>query len=541
MFFIRKKLPRPHALGEPILHADHRRPVTRREMLGAGLISAPAVVMAPAWLGAMLKSQQAHAALDPDIVALQAASQCNITTNATGIPVICFDLAGGANLVGSEVIVGQKGGQANFLSTAGYGKMGVPGNMVPSAAGFTDSSFGLLWHADGGILRGMKTKATSPATGAGTNGAVICAMSQNDTGQNPHNPMYGIAATGARGQLLNLVGNQSSISGGNSAAYNPNPLFQPTTIAQPKDDVALVSTGGAPADPVSVEVAEAQSRISGGRALYPANGDGSTFAGVLAPPGGQPGVNLYASGGAQDGALKSQVRCAYVQAAYTADTFGNPAALDPMQDPKITGSDGSTPIFTPTDFNDSDIKKTAIVMKLVIDGFAAAGTITLGGYDYHDSTRATGEQKNFKAGQMIGAVLEYAQRRNTPVMVYVFSDGSLSSSSMVDNSVNGRGKLAWQGDNQSVSSVFFLVYSPKGRPTPINGAASQQIGWFTADGSVDSTSSPAANSVMQIPEVMILNYLALQNRAGEFSSLFPMQGLGAASAQAALTASAPIV
>jgi hypothetical protein len=538
MFFIRKKLPRPHALGEPILHQNHRRPVTRREMLGAGLISAPAVVMAPAWLGAVLKSPKAFAALDTDISQLLLQDQCNIATSSTGIPVICFDLAGGANLVGSEVIVGQKGGQANFLSTAGYGKMGVPGNMVPSAAGFTDSTFGLLWHSDGAILRGMKTTATSPATAAGTNGAVICAMSQNDTGQNPHNPMYGIAATGARGQLLNLVGNQSSISGGNSAAYNPNPLFQPTTIAQPADDVALVSTGGAPADPISVEVAETQSRITGGRALYPPNGDGSTFGGVLASPqSGQAGVNLYAAGGAQDGALKSQVRCAYVQAAYTADTFGNPAALDPRADPQITGSDGSTPIFTTADMaSDSDIKKTASVMKLVIDGFAAAGTITLGGYDYHDSTRATGEQRNFKAGQMIGAVLEYAQRRGKPVMVYVFSDGSLSSSAMVDNSVNGRGKLAWQGDNQSVSSVFFLVYSPKGRPQPINGAASQQIGAFTADGSVDSTSSPAANSVMQIPEVMILNYLSLLGRAGEFSSLFPMQGLGSTAAQGALTA-----
>jgi hypothetical protein len=537
MFFIRKKLPRPHALGEPILHANHRRPVTRREMLGAGLISAPAVVMAPAWLGAALKSNNAYAALDPDISPLLLASQCNIATNSTGIPVICFDLAGGANLVGSEVIVGQKGGQANFLSTAGYGKMGVPGNMVPSAAGFTDSTFGLLWHSDGAILRGMKTKATSAATATGTNGAVICAMSQNDTGQNPHNPMYGIAATGARGQLLNLVGSQSSMSGGNSAPYMPNPLFQPTTIAQPGDDVALVSTGGAAADPVSVEVAETQSRISGGRVAYPANGDGSTFTGVLASPqGGQAGVNLYAGGGAQDGALKSQVRCAYVQAAYTADTFGNPSALDPTADPKITGSDGTTPIFTPTDFTDSDIKKTASVMKLVIDGFAAAGTITLGGYDYHDSTRATGEQRNFKAGQMIGAVLEYAQRMGKPVMVYVFSDGSLSSSSMVDSSVNGRGKLAWQGDNQSVSSVFFLAFSPKGRPQPINGAASQQIGWFTADGSVDSTSSPAANSVMQIPEVMILNYLGLLGRAGEFGTLFPMQGLGSIAAQGALTA-----
>src|SRR2546430_8865608 len=37
------------------------------------------------------------------------------------------------------------------------------------------------------------SKATTPATAAGTNGAVLCAMSQNDTQNNPHNPMYGIA------------------------------------------------------------------------------------------------------------------------------------------------------------------------------------------------------------------------------------------------------------------------------------------------------------------------------------------------------------
>jgi hypothetical protein len=126
-------------------------------------------------------------------------------------------------------------------------------------------------------------------------------------------------------------------------------------------------------------------------------------------------------------------------------------------------------------------------------------------------------------------------------MVYVFSDGSLTSSAMVDNSTNGRGKLAWQGDNQSVASTFFLVYSPKGRPTPINGAASQQIGWFTADGNVDSTSSPAANSVTQIPEVMILNYMAMIGQGAQFSTVFKQQGLGSLTQQAALTAFGPVV
>jgi hypothetical protein len=553
VFFIGKKLPRSHAPGEPLLHPNHKRPVTRRELLGAGLATAPAVVVGPALLAAALKPNSAKAAtLSADIQALLAKGQCDVATKAAGVPVICFDLAGGANLVGSEVLVGVKGGQANFLSTAGYGKQGVPGNMVPSAAGFVDSSFGLLWHSDGAILRGMKTKATTPATAANTNGAVICAMSQNDTGNNPHNPMYGIAMAGARGTLLNLVGNQSSVSGGNSAApmYMIDPLFQPTTIAVPADDVALVSTGGAPADSVSVAVLESQARISGGSALYdPAITAGTEFAQVsngASPPVNTTtgsvlaGMQLYPNIPAKDVALKNQVRCAYAQAAYTAATFGNPQALDPTKDLAIIG--GATPIFTAADFMDSDVRKTAAVMKLVCNGFAAAGTISLGGYDYHDSTRATGETRNFKAGQMIGAVLEYAQRIGSPLMVYVFSDGSLTSSAMVDNSTAGRGKLSWQGDNQSVASTFFLVYSPNGRPQPINGAAGQQIGWFTSDGSVDSTSSPCANSVGQISEAMLVNYMALAGQpATNFGSVFKMQGLGSLAQQQAMTVFPAIV
>ena len=546
MFFIRKKLPRGKALGEPLLYNDHKVPVTRRELLGAGLRSAPALVIGPAWLGMALRANKAQAQtiqLSSDIQSmLTNKADCNVNTGAAKVPVICFDLAGGANLVGSEVLVGQQGGQANFLTTAGYGKMGVPGNMVPSAAGFVDSTFGLLWHTDGAILRGMKTTATTPATAAGTNGAVICAMSQNDTGQNPHNPMYGLAIAGSRGRLLNLVGNVSSVSGGNSASvpYMINPLFQPTTIAVPADDVALVSSSGAAPDPVSIAVLESQTRISGGHDLTPAGGPGeSQFTGVLSQPAGTAGVNLISAAGTPDITLKQQVRCAYAQAVYTASAF-SPTQLDPLQDTLITG--GAAPIFTAAQMaSDNDIKKTASVMKLVCNGFAAAGTITLGGFDYHDSTRATGETRNFKAGQMIGAVLEYAQRVGTPLMVYVFSDGSLSSSSMVDTSAAGRDKLAWQGDNQSVASTFFLAYSPKGRPQLLNGVAGQQIGYFTADGSVDASSSPAANSVTQIPEVMLLNFLGLSGQAAQFSTFVPGQGLGSTSAQAAMTAFAAIV
>jgi len=545
---IRKKPPRPHALGEPILHDNHPLPVTRRDFVAAGLLSGPAMVIGPAWLGGLLKASRADAALSGDIQALLDKTQCNVPTASGSLPFICFDLAGGANLVGSEVLVGVQGGQRNFLSTAGYGKLGVPGNMVPSSSANIDASLGLLWHADGAIKRGILSKATTAATAAGTNGAVLCAMSQNDTQNNPHNPMYGIAAAGAQGLLLTLIGTESSVSGGNSQAPMAliNPALQPTTISQPSDSTSLVPMppGGGAQDPLAVAVLESQVRISGGNATQAGAGDTAAFTGTLSMPNGAtPGVQLYGNDpnatAAMDAALKNQVRCAYVKAAHTADKFGDPAALDPTKDTHITG--GASPIFTASDFSDSDVAKTATVMKLVLNGFAGAGTITLGGYDYHDGTRATGEDRNFKAGQMIGAVLEYAQRLKTPVMIYVFSDGSLTSTGMVDSSTGGRGKLGWQGDNASVASTFFLVYSPTGRPQLRNGVAGQQIGYFSSDGSVVSTSSPAANAVNQLVQVVILNYMGLMGTDGQFPTLFPMQSLGSGSALAGLTAFTPVV
>jgi len=543
---IAKRPPRPTPPGTPLLHENHPRPVTRRDFLAAGMLGAQGMVLGSAWLGSLLKAQAARAAgLDADIAALLAQGQCNVPSGSGSLPFIVFDLAGGANLVGSEALVGVQGGQANFLSTAGFGKLGVPGNMVPTSSTFVSSALGLLWHSDGAILRGILTKA-SVATQAGVNGAVIPAMSQNDTQSNTTNPIYGIAEAGAKGTVVNLVGTNSSVSGGNSMAlmYTIQPALQPTTIRQPSDAIALapVPPGGGPPDPLAIAELESETRISAGTGPYQGAGStGSEFSGALASPSGStPGVQLIPGGGSTDAALKNQVRCSYVKAANTANIFAaGPAGLDPTQDPLIIG--GTTPIFTAADFQSQDVQMTASVMKLVIDGYAGAGTISMGGYDYHDGSRATGETKNFTAGQMIGAVLEYASRKGTPVMIQILSDGSLTANSMVDTSTAGRNKLGWQGDNSAVAATLFLVFSPKGRPVLRNGVAGQQIGYFSSDGSVVSSSSPAANSINQIPELIMLNYMGLAGTDAQFPTLFPMQGLGTAAQLAAMTVFEPII
>ena len=204
---IRRKPPRQLGLKEPIRHPDHPLPRTRRDFLRSGLIAGAGYVTAPTFFSLFANPRKAYATLAPDIQ--QLAQDCGVSTQGAGkIPFICFDLAGGANLNGSEALIGGAGGQLDFLTSAGYANLGLPGDMVPNAPNsaspthnFINTQLGLAWHSDGAILRGILTRA-SAGTLAGVNGAVIPALSENDTINNPHNPMYGIYMAGANGSLL---------------------------------------------------------------------------------------------------------------------------------------------------------------------------------------------------------------------------------------------------------------------------------------------------------------------------------------------------
>jgi hypothetical protein len=505
-------------LHEPLRHQDHPRPRTRREFVAQSFMTGAATVVGPTLLGLLAAPRQAHAMLAPEIQALLAG--CSITTGAGKIPFICFDLAGGGNIAGSNVLVGGPKGQLDFLSVAGYSKLGLPGTMVPnpSAAGnFIDSSFGLRFHSDSAHLRGMKIRASAKAM-AGTNGTVIPALSQNDTNTNPHNPMYAIYQYGARGGLLNLVGSQSSMSGGSSMSPPTMVIAaaQPTKVSSPADTQGLVSTGQLstllPNSSDVTNVLESMKRISDAKySLVQAYPHDAT-------------ANATALGGMVNGTAYPGIQaCGYTKAAYTVDTYSNPGSVDASQDPNVVGPSG---IFSAAEFqSNSDYQKTAAVMKLVIDGNAAAGTIEMGGFDYHTGDRSTGEARDLNLGNCIGACLEYAARVGKPVMIYVFSDGSLASNGMIDSSVGGRGKGVWTADNQSVAATYFLVYSPKGKPVAAqsNPELSLQIGSFSTDGAINTTSSPAGNNVPNLVQMVVLNYMALH---GDAISGFSLNGSG---------------
>lgn len=518
---IKPSLRQTFEINAPLKHPDHARPKTRREFVSQGFMAGTASVFGSSIFSLFANPNAAHAALSSDLEALKAS--CGIAVQGAGkIPFICFDLAGGANIAGSNVLIGGRGGQKDMLSTAGYSKLGLPPDMIPEAMNpdsptndFINEELGLAFHSDSAFLRGILEK-TTVATRANINGVVIPARSENDTGNNPHNPMYGIYKAGADGSLLTLTGSRSSDSGGNSMA--PADLIdtsvRPTKVDRPSDVTGLVDVGdlvGLLSQEDAVAVMESIQRISDKK------------------------MNQVNTQITTDEVVKDLVRCGYVKSADLADRFGDPSSLNPELDGDIVGDLG---VFSTSEFNsDGEFRKTASVMKLAVNGFSGAGNITMGGYDYHTGDRSTGELRDLRAGRCMGACLEYAAKKGKPLMIYVFSDGSVASNGMVDNSVNGRGKGVWTGDNQSTASAFYLVYNPDGRPTALRN----QLGYMRTDASVETSSTPAANNVNLLVQTVLLNYMALHGEQAQFASTFPQQGLGNSTLQDSLIGLAPIV
>lgn len=517
-----------YGLDEALILNEHARPKTRREFISQGFMAGAGTMLGGSLYSLFANPQAAHAALSSDISDLL--TPCGVNVQGAGkIPFICFDLAGGANTAGSNVLVGQRGGQMDFLSTAGYSKQGLPGDRLPSVADvttgatdFINNELGLAFHSESAMLRGILEKAVQARSGV--NGAVIPARSENDTGNNPHNPMYGINRAGAKGSLLGLVGSRASESGGNSMAPAAmiNAENRPTKVDRASDVTGLVDTGslvGLLSQDDTVAVMESVYRISRRK------------------------LDVVQTGITADDVVKDLVACGYIQSADIANRFGDPSTLNPDVDPFIVGPGG---VFSAQEYTaDREFRKTASIMKLVVNGFAGAGTVTMGGYDYHTGERATGERRDLRAGRCIGACLEYAALLGKPLMVYVYSDGSVFSNGNLDESEDGGGKGVWTGDNQQTAAPFFLVYNPAGRPQVLGStveeqARHQQLGFMRASGDVETSSSPAANNVNLLAETIILNYMALHGEQGQFQTLFG-GGLGGANTLDSLTAFSPIV
>ena len=451
---------------KPLLLEGHK-PKSRRDFMAQGFLGTMAFTLAP--------NMSAFAA------------DCVAPTFIGKTPVIIIDLAGGGNIAGSNVIVGGQGGQEDFLQT--YASLGLPPNFHPSLPGMTNNEMGLVFHSDSGILRGIQTIA-SVGTRNNTEGAIFCTTSDDDTGNNQVNPMYWLNKAGAKGQLNQLAGTNSTVSGGNgmSPAESVNPSIAPVRLQSSQDAVNLVGLGtrlGTYTQPKVDNILSTMARLSENK------------------------INNIPRRSLPD-AIKALVGCSFFQTQTQVANF-SPAVVNPDNDAALTT------IFNKIT-NAGIRNRVAPISKLVVEGLIGSGTIVLGGYDYHTNTRQEGEVKDFELGQVIGAIMELAAVKQKDVVVIVYTDGGVSANGIVDTTAGGRGKFGWAGDSGQRSSTLMMVYKKDGSPT-LRTNNKRQIGYFKASGSVENSALLTSNSVVNLSKALVANYLALHGEEGKLADV----------------------
>lgn len=453
------------------MHLPGHNPKSRREFMAQGFLGMTAFALAPEFL---IKGARAQTALD----CVQAAS-------AGLTPVIIIDLAGGGNIAGANVIVGGAGGQMNFLQS--YASNGLNANEHPSIAGNINQDMGIAFHSKSGILLGVKDVA-SMNTQLQMEGSIFCTISNDDTGNNQSNPMYWLNKAGARGTLNQLAGTQGTPSGGNSQSpiESVNPTVAPVQVASRNDALNLVSLGAAL-----------------GTGTYNANQLNAILSSSSAVS--QNKLNNIPRRSLPD-AIKKIVGCGFSGTPDQVKQF-SPSVVDPSLDTQLTAVFSK---ITNTGIRDRSLPIT----KLVLDGLVGAGTIVLGGYDYHDSTRTTGDSRDRELGQLIGAIAEAAAVKGKDVVVYVLTDGGVGTNGAAD-ATNGR--PIWTGDSGDRSSTLMMVYKKDGRPAMRSNK--RQIGYYQANGTVSPNAMLTSNSVTNTAKAMVANYLALHGLEGKLEQV----------------------
>lgn len=487
----------------PNFNAGHKKPRTRRELIAQGFMSGGAAIALPSIL-TILAERQAYGAAEDKCAGAGAAGPFSL-------PMLVYDFAGGNNMAYSNFLVGttsDQGAGSGFLPDAAAQVLGVPpANNPANDPNMVNKELGILMNAKSAWLDGFKSSTTA-TTRALMDGVIFATRSADDSANNPLNPAFWIASAGAKGTLVDIIGSGNSPAKGRSTvpAESQNTASS-VAVRTAADATALVNTG------VLGQIAAGQED----KILKAAH---SMSASRLAKFDEQ----------ALPKQIKDLVECGYIKSIENLTQF-TPDSVDPTKDVQVIGN-GTTPaplkaqktttVFTGV-ADDANADPTITMAKLVLDGYAGIGTISAAGYDYHGQGRVTQNTKDWQAGRNAGYAFELAARKQKPLVMVLLTDGATASAGGTPVAGLGLDMFSMTSDSGDKSSVIMLVFNPKGKP---ESTGIRQIGAFNGAGSVDVTTS-VGNSIPNMTKAILLNYLALTGKEGDFDKLSKGNPFGA--------------
>ncbi len=394
-------------------------------------------------------------------------------SSAALCPLVTLNLAGGASLP-SNYIVHDRGLQP--LPT--YSKLG----LGTQAALQIEREFGnqAPFSANSGILAGIRGN-TTVGTRAKTTFVGVCLRSQDDSAGNKLDISGIVNASGYQGKILPNLGRRQSDTGTqNGFAYvRPNP---PLAISRFEDLVGALSVSGSLgrlSGPQKIHLFDSIHKLSQQQARKIASMTGGSLMGALVQCAGLDNNKIINGGSALD--------------------------LNPMANTDFATLWG-------LNANISQSSQTFVFASMIYNALNGnAGTINLemGGYDYHDNTRGTGDGRDQDAGMVIGQILQSFSLFNTKGFVIVTTDGSTTSD------ISDAGGSPWKSDGGNNSAAYLFGFDPIGAHPMV----SHQIGAYSNQAVDDKVTLGGATELSAA--AMYANYMAFNKMSGQVETVLP--------------------
>jgi hypothetical protein len=487
---------------KPLLYSDHKTPVTRRDFLASGLLGMTTMALSSTTLALMSKN-----------VFAQSACSAGPLMNGN-VPFLCIDIAGGMNIAGGNAIIGQA--PSGFQGEVGgvlshFRRLGIPDEYHPSKTGMIDNTFGLKFHSSSGILQGMN-EVLLPRAGdlkdlrKYVDGVIIGGVTNDDTQNNPLNTVYMAHKVGAKGDLVQLIGTKNSVSGGES--FPPPDQIdltkKPSPLGSFQASEGLLSIGQNIMDPSFLNPSGTGGSNRMKRFMELLGRSGSSQRNAISAKSTELEMEMN----------KYQERLNGTQSIF--NTFA-PDQLNPLKNATHRTVLEKTYGKTLATFTGGEVMSSNIV-NLLTTRIAGAGTISVGGGDYHDGTARTGQNKDVEVGRYIGNAIRMASLRNVPLFIHVFTDGGVvgDAAGMVDPQLPNR--TVWASDDGTRSAALMIVFKPaRERSSPSGNDEysnflltnkTRQIGYFKPGGGNALDAHSLSNNVSKLWKGIILNYMA---------------------------------
>jgi len=479
----------------------NHRPITRRDFIAQGLLAGSGALLFPSL--SLLAARSA----------LGATSALAPLLSPTVPRFITVDLVGGAALAFSNFMAGGPGGQGDFASlsqsAADYIQAGLTAAEIPGNVA-ANTEFGIQLHPSGGFLRGMLAE-TDAALRDHVDGVLVCGATENDTASNASAASGYVAKflEGAGGWFPG-VGNAKTKSGSNSSV--------------PLDSFELRLR------PLLINSSSAAAELTKFGRLQSVLGDASMRSKFFAFQRrlNESQLSRFSALGLNE-AIRSFLGTSLDKTEPLSDAFagsgGQPAvSFADNSDADLVSAFGSVSasgtLPAIPQLTASELESSRAVAKMVVAGYTGVGSIQLGGFDYHNIARSTTDQKDEAAGRVVGKLLKYAHLKQVPLMLYLLTDGGMSTTGVIQDVSGGVSRYRFDNDSKAISSVVILVYDPRRARSTSGGSLlagsfqqTRQMGWFkrAQNGAlgVDIGARLMSNSPERLAQVVAANFMAL--------------------------------